>query len=148
MPSLISTSEKISLRASIKDVFDSFSREINIVLKPVQTIDISSQFSSVYGRKINGNKTTQIPNETTVQSRVLYKNGTQELFDKAEASLKIVLPVGSVRLEIMAEDFATLKNAIMIKIDSIHYELVSGALPIDLFGEIHRYFFFAKPING
>lgn len=145
MASYFTVDQKTAIRGLIDNVHDTFKQEVTLILPPLQTIDFSNSFSSVYGANSTGSKNANTPREQTIQARILYKDANVALFeDQVETPFRIKLPVGSVRLKVDSSSNDLIKDAIKVKIGNRFYEIVNDGQPTMMFTE-HYYIWLLKP---
>ena len=150
MASLISTAEKNTLNGILRDVHDTFSRDIAIIKEAQKTVSTpSSSFNSVYG---TAGATTSIVNVTqsgTFKARVKYFNQEEQYFSSetdVDSQLKIKLPAGTVRIKVSGDAHEYLKDAKRIQLDNRRFTIDGDSRPHGLF-DAQFYTYYLKPID-
>ena len=150
MASLISNAEKNTLNGVLRDVHDTFSRDIAIIKEAQKTVSTpSSSFNSVYG---TAGSTTSIVNVTqsgTFKARVKYFNQEEQYFSSeadVDSQLKIKMPAGSVRIKVSGDAHSYLKDAKRVQFDDRRFTIFSDYRPHGLF-DARYYTYYLKPID-
>lgn len=142
MASLFTDDEKASFGALIVDVADTFERNIIVYKSPAKTIVFTAQG---YSRFTANDQNNQFNAENTYQqfiipARVLYaKQLKDELLTPYvggaldEAQLKLLSPVGSVRIKVGLSGYEVMKEVKELEFDGFRFTISSPERPHGLF---------------
>ena len=148
--SLISESQKNTIKAIIDDIHETFARNITVYEDGKKVlISASDQFNGIYGRSGGGEKTTSTRVVShTVKARIKYINAQeQNLADgNINSQPDIDLIDGQVRITVDANGFEILKEAKRCEFEGRKYTISSKGNPTGIFGPQY-YHFFLSPIE-
>lgn len=148
--SLISDSQKNTIKAIIDDIHETFARNITVYEEGRKVlIAASSEYNGIYGKTNSGQtSTTKTIVSHTVKARIKYINAReQNLSDSEVASqLGIELIEGSVRITVDADGFEILKEAKRCEFEGRKYTINSKGNPTGIFGPQY-YHFYLSPIE-
>jgi hypothetical protein len=151
MPSLISESRQQSIETVMRNLHDTFIKEIT-VYKNAQGICISSSpaYNSIYGDK---GPSQSIQYEMVVKkfnARIYYIKSEQEFFANGGnangSNDKVILPDGSVKIVVEADAYLFIKESRKIEFDGTIFSVRSSGNPGGLFNNIF-YEFYLTPLN-
>jgi hypothetical protein len=154
MASLINEFRQSSIEVVLKNLHDTFSKEIT-VYKNAQGICVSSSptYNSIYGDKgpINSIQYEMISKK--FQARIYFVKSDQEFFYNGRglqgSDNKLILPQGFVKILVEREAYLFIKEARKIEFDGCIYSIRSAgnhANPEGLFNNIF-YEFHLTPLN-
>ena len=148
--SLISDSQKNTIKAIIDDIHETFARNITVYKEGRKVlIAASSEYNGIYGRTGGGStsvNTTSVSH--TIKARIKYIDAQEvNLSDgNLNSQLGIELVDGSVRITVDAAGFNILKEAKRCEFEGGKYEIVTKGNPTGIFGPQY-YHFYLKPIE-
>jgi hypothetical protein len=149
--SLISQSQKNTIKLIIDDIHETFARNITVYQDGVKTLIASSQeYNGIYGRTYSGEPSTSTSSVANIiKARIKYINANESsLTDgKIKSQLDIDLIDGSVRITVDAAGFNILKEAKRCEFEGGKYEITTKGNPTGIFGPQY-YHFYLKPIEG
>ena len=148
--SLISDSQKNTIKAIIDDIHETFARNITVYEEGKKIlISASSEFNGIYGKTASGSSSTQTTVVShTVKARIKYINSReQNLADgNINSQLDIELIDGSVRITVDESGFTILKEAKRCEFEGRKYTIQSKGNPTGIFGPQY-YHFYLSPIE-
>lgn len=148
--SLISDSQKNTIKSIIDDIHETFARNITIFEEGKKVlISASSEYNGIYGKTGGGtNSVTTTSVSHTIKARIKYIDAKEaNLADGSIGSqLDIELVDGSVRITVDAAGFNILKEAKRCEFEGGKYEIVSKGNPTGIFGPQY-YHFYLKPLE-
>jgi|TARA_R110002167_G_scaffold77366_3_gene214917 hypothetical protein len=148
--SLISESQKNTIKAIIDDIHETFARTITVYEEGEKVlISASSQFNGIYGRSVNGEKTTEKTVVShLVKARIKYiKADESNITDgKIGSQLGIEIINGLVRITVNKDGFEILKEAKRCEFEGRKYTISSKGNPTGIFGPQY-YHFYLSPIE-
>jgi len=150
MGSLINDATKAAMESAMKDVHDTFSRDI-ICIKDANRVILSTDpnYNFLY-KNVQGAVTSvkREINSKTIKARILYiGRQNEELFDgQTAAQIKIEQVVGEVRIKVEKEDYLYLKGTKRVEFDGRVFTMTSDERPHGIFAP-HFYTFYLKPID-
>tara|TARA_R110001632_G_scaffold35298_3_gene89142 strand:- start:10983 stop:11441 length:459 start_codon:yes stop_codon:yes gene_type:complete len=148
--SLISESQKNTIKAIIDDIHETFARNITVYEEGEKVlIAASSKFNGIYGVSSSGLETTK--NTTvkhTVNARIKYINANQKNLAgvDSDSQLGILIMDGSVRITVDLAGFSLLKEAKRCEFEGRKYTIDSKGNPTGIFGPQY-YHFYLLPIE-
>lgn len=149
--SLISDSQKDTIKAIIDDIHETFARNITVYEEGKKIlISASSEYNGIYGKTSSGTASTSKTSVThTIKARIKYINAReQNLADgNINSQLDINLIDGSVRITVDASGFAILKEAKRCEFEGRKYTINSKGNPTGIFGPQY-YHFYLSPIEA
>lgn len=148
--SLISDSQKNTIKAIIDDIHETFARNITVYEEGEKIlIATSSQFNGIYGRTSSGSKTTKnVVVSHTLNARIKYINAKEISVSDAEikSQLGIDLIDGSVRITVDLAGFNIMKKAKRCEFEGRKYTINSKGNPTGMFGPQY-YQFYLSPLE-
>lgn len=142
--SLISDSQKDTIKAIIDDIHETFAREITVYEEGKKVlIAASSQYNGLYGRTAGGRNTTTTREVVahTIKARIKYiDSGEQGL---SEGTTQVEMIDGSVRITVDANGFELLKEAKRCEFEGRKYTIKSKGNPTGIFGPQYYHFYLA-----
>ena len=148
--SLISDSQKNTIKAIIDDIHETFARNISVYEDGRKIlISASSEYNGIYGRTGGGTSSTSVSSvKHTIKARIKYINANeQNLADaKINSQLNIDFIEGSVRITVDVAGFAILKEAKRCEFEGRKYTIESKGNPTGIFGPQY-YHFYLSPIE-
>ena len=148
--SLISDSQKNTIKAIIDDIHETFARNITVYEEGEKVlIAASSQFNGIYGKTSSGSKSVQKTVVShTIKARIKYINAREQNLSggEIESQLGIELVDGSVRIAVDADGFEILKEAKRCEFEGRKYTIDSKGNPTGIFGPQY-YHFYLSPIE-
>ena len=148
--SLISDSQKNTIKAIIDDIHETFARNISVYEDGRKIlISASSEYNGIYGRTGGGTSSTSVSSvKHTIKARIKYINANeQNLSDaKINSQLNIDFIEGSVRITVDVAGFAILKEAKRCEFEGRKYTIESKGNPTGIFGPQY-YHFYLSPIE-
>jgi len=148
--SLISDSQKNTIKAIIDDIHETFARNITVYEEGEKVlIAASSQFNGIYGKTSSGSKSVQKTVVShTIKARIKYINAREQNLSGGEikSQLGIELVDGSVRITVDADGFEILKEAKRCEFEGRKYTIDSKGNPTGIFGPQY-YHFYLSPIE-
>lgn len=147
MSSLLSVSQKSMIRASLKDVFDTFARPFTVYVEAQQlTISTDPSYSRFGQHDQNVDHPAVLPQSYTLTGCILY--GSKQPFDymasfgtDTSKQNKVRVAEGKVRVKVDATGYALFKDAKRIVIDGINFDNDSTPRPHGIVGAPDRYSF-------
>ena len=149
--SLISDSQKNTIKSIIDDIHETFARNITIFEEGKKVlISASSEYNGIYGKTGGGTNTSTSTTSVShvVKARIKYIDAKEaNLADgNIGSQLDIELVDGSVRITVDAAGFNILKEAKRCEFEGGKYEIVSKGNPTGIFGTQY-YHFYLKPLE-
>jgi hypothetical protein len=147
--SLISESQKNTIKDIIDDIHETFARNITVYEEGEKIlIASSSQFNGIYGRTSGGEATTQKTIVShTINARIKYINADKDILNTSSSSqLGIEFVDGLVRITIDLAGFKILKDAKRCEFEGRKYTISSKGNPTGIFGPQY-YHFYLSPIE-
>jgi len=148
--SLISDSQKNTIKAIIDDIHETFARNITVYEEGEKVlIAASSQFNGIYGKTSGGSTSVQKTVVShTIKARIKYINAREQNLSggEIESQLGIELVDGSVRITVDADGFEILKEAKRCEFEGRKYTIDSKGNPTGIFGPQY-YHFYLSPIE-
>jgi hypothetical protein len=148
--SLISDSQKNTIKAIIDDIHETFARNITVYEEGEKVlIAASSQFNGIYGKTSSGSKSVQKTVVShTIKARIKYINAREQNLSggEIESQLGVELVDGSVRITVDADGFEILKEAKRCEFEGRKYTIDSKGNPTGIFGPQY-YHFYLSPIE-
>lgn len=148
--SLISDSQKNTIKAIIDDIHETFARNITVYEEGEKVlIAASSQFNGIYGKTSSGSNSVQKTVVShTIKARIKYINAREQNLSGGEikSQLGIELVDGSVRITVDADGFEILKEAKRCEFEGRKYTIDSKGNPTGIFGPQY-YHFYLSPIE-
>lgn len=148
--SLISDSQKNTIKAIIDDIHETFARNITVYEEGEKVlISASSEYNGIYGKTSTGSSSTKkVVVSHTVNARIKYINAQEQNFSDGNVSSQpdIDLVDGSVRITVNADGFDILKEAKRCEFEGRKYTIDSKGNPTGIFGPQY-YHFFLSPIE-
>lgn len=148
--SLISDSQKNTIKAIIDDIHETFARNITVYEEGEKVlIAASSQFNGIYGKTSSGSKSVQKTVVShTIKARIKYINAREQNLSggEIESQLGVELLDGSVRITVDADGFEILKEAKRCEFEGRKYTIDSKGNPTGIFGPQY-YHFYLSPIE-
>ena len=145
--SLISDSQKNTIKEIIDDIHETFARNITVYEEGKKIlISASSTYNGIYGRNSSGDTTTtKTVVSHTLKARIKYINSReQNLADgNIESQLDVELIDGSVRITVDADGFTILKEAKRCEFEGRKYTITSKGNPTGIFGPQYYHFYLA-----
>jgi hypothetical protein len=148
--SLISDSQKNTIKAIIDDIHETFARNITVYEEGEKIlIAASPQFNGIYGRTPSGSKTTKkVVVSHTLNVRIKYIDAEEVKVSDPEikSQLGIDLIEGSVRITVDLAGFEIMKKAKRCEFEGRKYSITSKGNPTGMFGPQY-YQFFLSPLE-
>lgn len=148
--SLISDSQKNTIKAIIDDIHETFARDISVFEEGRKIlISASSEYNGIYGRTGGGTSSTTVSSvKHTIKARIKYIDAReQNLADgNINSQLNIDFIEGSVRITVDAAGFVILKEAKRCEFEGRKYTIESKGNPTGIFGPQY-YHFYLSPIE-
>ena len=148
--SLISDSQKDTIKAIIDDIHETFARNITVYEEGEKIlIAASSQFNGIYGRTSSGSETTKnVVVAHTLNARIKYIDAKEiSVSDaKIKSELGINIIDGSVRITVDLAGFNIMKKAKRCEFEGRKYTINSKGNPTGMFGPQY-YQFYLSPIE-
>jgi hypothetical protein len=145
--SLISDSQKNTIKAIIDDIHETFARDITVYEEGEKIlIAASSQFNGIYGRTSSGSKTTKnVVVSHTLNARIKYINAKEVGISDTEikSQLGVDLIDGSVRITVDLAGFDIMKKAKRCEFEGRKYTINSKGNPTGMFGPQYYQFYLA-----
>lgn len=145
--SLISDSQKNTIKAIIDDIHETFARNITVYEEGKKVlIAASSEFNGIYGKTATGSSSVQKTVVShTIKARIKYINSReQSLADgNIDSQLDIDLIDGSVRITVNQSGFEILKEAKRCEFEGRKYTINSKGNPTGIFGPQYYHFYLA-----
>lgn len=151
MPSsLISESQKNTIKTIIDDIHETFARNITVYEEGRKIlIAASSEYNGIYGKTSGGKtSTTKTVVSHIIKARIKYINSREENLAGAGigSQLDINLIDGSVRITVDESGFEILKEAKRCEFEGRKYTIDSKGNPTGIFGPQY-YHFYLSPIE-
>ena len=148
--SLISDSQKNTIKAIIDDIHETFAREITVYEEGKKIlIAASSEYNGIYGKTSTGSTSTSTTAVShTIKARIKYIDANElNLADgNINSQLDVELVDGSVRITVDAAGFNILKEAKRCEFEGGKYQIVTKGNPTGIFGPQY-YHFYLKPLE-
>tara|TARA_E500000318_G_C3557568_1_gene211830 strand:- start:1518 stop:1997 length:480 start_codon:yes stop_codon:yes gene_type:complete len=148
--SLISESQKTTIKTIIDDIHETFARNITVYEEGVKVlIAASSKYNGIYGKTGGGEtSTTKTVVSHTIKARIKYIDANElNLADgNINSQLDIELVDGSVRITVDAAGFNILKEAKRCEFEGGKYQIATKGNPTGIFGPQY-YHFYLKPLE-
>jgi hypothetical protein len=148
--SLISDSQKNTIKAIIDDIHETFARNITVYEEGEKIlIAASPEFNGIYGRTSNGQKTTsKVIVSHTLNVRIKYINAKEQGVSDSEikSQLGVELIDGSVRITVDLAGFEIMKKTKRCEFEGRKYTINSKGNPTGMFGPQY-YQFYLSPIE-
>lgn len=145
--SLISDSQKNTIKDIIDDIHETFARDIKVYEEGEKIlIAASSQFNGIYGRTSSGSKTTKnVVVSHTLNARIKYINAKEVGISDPEikSQLGADLIDGSVRITVDLAGFDIMKKAKRCEFEGRKYTINSKGNPTGMFGPQYYQFYLA-----
>ena len=145
--SLISDSQKNTIKAIIDDIHETFARNITVYEEGEKVlIAASSTYNGVYGRSNSGTKTTQKTIVShTIKARIKYidANAVNLADGNISSSPEIEMMDGSVRITVDEAGFEILKEAKRCEFEGRKYTIETKGNPTGIFGPQYYHFYLA-----
>jgi hypothetical protein len=148
--SLISDSQKTTIKAIIDDIHETFARTITVYEEGERVlIAASSTYNGIYGKTEGGNSSvSRTVVSHSLKARIKYIDAKEEMLADGQinSQLDISLINGSVRITVDSDGYDILREAKRCEFEGRKYEIVSKGQPTGIFGP--QYFhFFLKPLD-
>jgi len=145
--SLISESQKNTIKNIIDDIHETFARNITVYEEGEKVlIASSSEFNGIYGRTSGGQRTTQRTIVShTINARIKYINADKDVINDS-SQLGIEFIDGLVRITVDLDGFQILKEAKRCEFEGRKYIINSKGNPTGIFGPQY-YHFYLSPIE-
>ena len=145
--SLISESQKNTIKNIIDDIHETFARNITVYEEGEKVlIASSSEFNGIYGRTSGGQRTTQRAIVShTINARIKYINADKDVINDS-SQLGIEFIDGLVRITVDLDGFQILKEAKRCEFEGRKYIINSKGNPTGIFGPQY-YHFYLSPIE-
>jgi len=148
--SLISDSQKNTIKEIIDDIHETFARNITVYEEGEKVlISASSEYNGIYGKTSTGSRSTRkVVVSHTLKARIKYINAReQKLADgNINSQLDIDMIDGSVRITVDENGFEILKEAKRCEFEGRKYTIDSKGDPTGIFGPQY-YHFYLSPIE-
>lgn len=145
--SLISDSQKSTIKAIIDDIHETFARNITVYEEGKKIlISASSEYNGIYGKTSSGTASTSKTSVThTIKARIKYINAREQNLSDGNISSQLGIETidGSVRITVDASGFAILKEAKRCEFEGRKYTIESKGNPTGIFGPQYYHFFLA-----
>jgi hypothetical protein len=145
--SLISDSQKNTIKAIIDDIHETFARNITVYEEGQKIlIAASTEFNGIYGKTANGSQSIEKTVVShVIKARIKYINSRESNLSDGniESQLGIELIDGSVRITVDSEGFAILKEAKRCEFEGRKYTINSKGNPTGIFGPQYYHFYLA-----
>ena len=145
--SLISDSQKNTIKAIIDDIHETFARDITVYEEGEKIlIAASSQFNGIYGRTSSGSKTTKnVVVSHTLNARIKYINAKEVGISDTEIKIQLGVDLidGSVRITVDLAGFDIMKKAKRCEFEGRKYTINSKGNPTGMFGPQYYQFYLA-----
>ena len=145
--SLISESQKNTIKDIIDDIHETFARNITVYEEGEKVlIASSSQFNGIYGRTSGGQGTTRRTVVShTINARIKYINADKEILNDS-SQLGVEFMDGLVRITVDLNGFEILKEAKRCEFEGRKYIINTKGNPTGIFGPQY-YHFYLSPIE-
>jgi hypothetical protein len=148
--SLISDSQKNTIKAIIDDIHETFARNITVYEEGKKIlISASSEYNGIYGKTSSGTSSTSKTSVShTVKARIKYINAREQNISDGNISSQLDIETidGSVRITVDASGFEILKEAKHCEFEGRKYTIDSKGNPTGIFGPQY-YHFYLSPIE-
>lgn len=148
--SLISDSQKSTIKAIIDDIHETFARNITVYEEGKKIlISASSEYNGIYGKTSSGAASTSKTSVAhTIKARIKYINAREQNLSDGNISSQLGIETidGSVRITVDASGFAILKEAKRCEFEGRKYTIESKGNPTGIFGPQY-YHFYLSPIE-
>ncbi len=148
--SLISDTQKNTIKAIIDDIHETFARNITVFEEGERVlIAASSEYNGIYGK--TGGGTTSVSRTVvshTIKARIKYIDAKDSTLSDGsiDSQLDIDLIDGSVKITVSLADSAILKEAKRCEFEGRKYEINSKGNPTGIFGPQYVHFYL-KPLD-
>tara|TARA_X000001382_G_scaffold127417_2_gene115254 strand:+ start:2557 stop:3015 length:459 start_codon:yes stop_codon:yes gene_type:complete len=148
--SLISDSQKSTIKAIIDDIHETFARNITVYEEGKKIlISASSEYNGIYGKTSSGTASTSKTSVThTIKARIKYINAREQNLSDGNISSQLGIETidGSVRITVDESGFVILKEAKRCEFEGRKYTIESKGNPTGIFGPQY-YHFYLSPIE-
>ena len=148
--SLISDSQKNTIKAIIDDIHQTFARDITVYEEGKKIlISASSEYNGIYGKTSSGAASTSRTSVThTIKARIKYINAREQNLSDGSISSQLGVETmdGSVRITVDGSGFIILKEAKRCEFEGRKYTIESKGNPTGIFGPQY-YHFYLSPIE-
>tara|TARA_R110001592_G_scaffold78476_1_gene235350 strand:+ start:381 stop:839 length:459 start_codon:yes stop_codon:yes gene_type:complete len=148
--SLISDSQKSTIKAIIDDIHETFARNITVYEEGKKIlISASSEYNGIYGKTSSGTASTSKTSVThTIKARIKYINAREQNLSDGNISSQLGIETidGSVRITVDQSGFVILKEAKRCEFEGRKYTIESKGNPTGIFGPQY-YHFYLSPIE-
>lgn len=145
--SLISESQKTTIKAIIDDIHETFARNITVYEEGIKVlIAASSEYNGIYGKTGGGEtSTTKTVVSHTIKARIKYIDAKEQNLagGGVDSQLDIDLIDGSVRITVDENGFEILKEAKRCEFEGRKYTINSKGNPTGIFGPQYYHFYLA-----
>ncbi len=147
---LISDSQKNTIKAIIDDIHETFARDITVYGEGKKVlISSSSEYNGIYGRtSSNTSSTSRTSVKNVIKARIKYINAREQNLSDGNISSQIGIETidGSVRITVDESGFVILKEAKRCEFEGRKYTIESKGNPTGIFGPQY-YHFYLCPIE-
>lgn len=142
--SLISESQKNTIKDIIDDIHETFARNITVYQEGEKIlIASSSEFNGIYGKTSNGGSTVKNSIIShTINARIKYINSKKDILDIPG----VEFIDGLVRISVNLAGFEILKESVRCEFEGRRYTITSKGDPTGIFGPQY-YQFYLSPIQ-
>ena len=148
--SLISDSQKRTIKAIIDHIHETFARNITVYEEGKKIlISASSEYNGIYGKTSSGTASTSKTSVThTIKARIKYINAREQNLSDGNISSQLGIETidGSVRITVDQSGFVILKEAKRCEFEGRKYTIESKGNPTGIFGPQY-YHFYLSPIE-
>ena len=148
--SLISDSQKNTIKAIIDDIHETFARNITVYEEGKKIlISASSEYNGIYGKTSSGTASTSKTSVAhTIKARIKYINAREQNLSDGNISSQLGIETidGSVRITVDQSGFVILKEAKRCEFEGRKYTIESKGNPTGIFGPQY-YHFYLSPIE-
>jgi hypothetical protein len=148
--SLISDSQKNTIKAIIDDIHETFARNITVYEEGKKVlISASSEYNGIYGKTSSGvSSTSKTSVSHVIKARIKYVNAREQNLADGNISSQLGIETidGSVRITVDESGFAILKEAKRCEFEGRKYTIESKGNPTGIFGPQY-YHFYLSPIE-
>tara|TARA_R110000772_G_scaffold249040_1_gene363209 strand:+ start:277 stop:735 length:459 start_codon:yes stop_codon:yes gene_type:complete len=148
--SLISDSQKSTIKAIIDDIHETFARNITVYEEGKKIlISASSEYNGIYGKTSSGTASTSKTSVAhTIKARIKYINAREQNLSDGNISSQLGIETidGSVRITVDQSGFVILKEAKRCEFEGRKYTIESKGNPTGIFGPQY-YHFYLSPIE-
>jgi hypothetical protein len=154
MPSLISTARQNAVTKVLKDLHDTFSKEVIAYKNAVAVCNApSSSYNSIYDNAGPSTSVTYTEIKQTFMARIYFVKSDQEFFYNGRglngSNDKLILPQGFVKIIVEQDAYEFIKESRKVEFDGVLYSVRSAgnhANPEGLFN-YNLYEFHLTPLN-